>query len=76
MSEISAPGAFYEELANTAGWRSRCHHCGCPKWAHASRDFTFQEMIVVGACACGCCNAYERRRFKSRDRSEVHAPAA
>jgi len=55
------PGAFYEALANVAGWRSRCAHCNCPKWAHAFKSVRTEQPIVVGACACGACRNYVPR---------------
>ena len=61
QSYSSTPGAFYEALANTAGWRSRCQ-CGCPKWAHAFKSIRSDQPIVVGACACGACRNYVPRR--------------
>jgi len=56
------PGAFYEALANTAGWRSRCDNCHCPKWAHAFKSIRTEQPIVVGACACGACRNYVPHR--------------
>jgi len=66
------PGAFYEELANVASWRSRCHFCCCPKWAHAGLSIEASVPVVVGACACGTCPIYVPRRveleIKGRER--------
>jgi len=58
----TVPGAFYEALANTAGWRSRCDNCHCPKWAHAFKSIRTEQPIVVGTCACGACRNYVPRR--------------
>jgi hypothetical protein len=56
-----APGAFYEALANVAGWRWRCDNCRCPEWAHGFKSIRTEQPIVVGACACGACRNYVPR---------------
>jgi hypothetical protein len=67
---INVPGAFYEELANMAGWRSRCGYCGCPKWAHASPERADLWAIVMRECGCGQCRGYVPRRARAAAESQ------